>query len=80
MPLPAFLLLFISVSAVNVSAQNDPDYPESLGGCLGVYKINSKDIPGEFSNFEYFYFDNFPNQDTDQPERDPENRVFIREK
>lgn len=74
------VLLFIGVFSGNILAQSEPDYPESLGRCLGVYQINSKFIPEEFSDFEYFYFDNFPDQDTDKPKRDAENRVFIQGK
>lgn len=73
-------LLFISVINGNVSAQSEPDYPQSLGRCLGVYKIRLNMIPKEFSEFEYFHLDKFANQDTDNPERDSENRVFIRGK
>jgi hypothetical protein len=73
-------LFFINILCSKVLSQYDPDLPESLGRCLGVYKINSKIIPKEFSDFEYFYFDKLPNQDTDNPRRDSENRVFIRGK
>lgn len=71
-------ILLISFFVFNISAQSEPDYPESLGNCLGVYKINSKIRPKGLLDFEYFYLEKFPNQNTDNPKKDLENRVFIR--
>lgn len=68
------LTLFLSVPS---EAQDDPDFPESLGRCLGIYQTEARDLYNELMNFERFELRGTPGQNTDHPKRDRKNRVFI---
>lgn len=75
-----FLILISGAMSGKVFAQDRIDLPESLGRSVGIYQINLKNKPSGFENFEYFFLEEFPNQDTNNPERDSDSKVFIRGK
>ena len=72
----AVLFPVLCIFTQNVFTQTDIDLPESLGRSLGIYKIHPAATEG-FEGFRHFYLEKFPDQDTNEPQREADGKVYV---
>lgn len=68
------LLFWANVKAYS---QTGIDLPEGLGGCLGIYKTEAKNLHKDLKDFDYFQLKKIAGDDTDSPVRDSDNKISV---